>query len=71
MLHYFPNDRIAVQYNNTSANVILKSPGMIYSKEFQENRAKVVEMLHGVVVNVTYELHDTLKKTDGVDEKIE
>ena len=44
---------------------------MIYSKEFQENRAKVVKMLHGVVVNVTYELHDTLKKDDDTDEKTE
>ena len=44
---------------------------MIDSKEFGENRAKVVEMLHSVVVNVTYELHDTLKKEDETESKDE
>merc|ERR1712010_361311 len=34
------------------------------AKEFDENRSKVVSMLHNVVVNVTYDLHDTLKKEE-------
>merc|ERR1712037_489641 len=42
------------------------------AKEFDENRSKVVSMLHNVVVNVTYDLHDTLKKEEEeVDTKTE
>ena len=44
---------------------------MIHRKEFDENRAQVVQMLHNVVVNVTYDLHDTLKKDVEVDTKTE
>ena len=44
---------------------------IIYRKEFEENRAQVVKMLHGVVVNVTYDLHDTLKKEEDAEAKVE
>ena len=49
------------------------SPTLIINrKEFDENRSKVVSMLHNVVVNVTYDLHDTLKKEEEeVDTKTE
>ena len=71
MLCCFPNDTSVTPYINVNAAVIFTSPDMIYSKEFQENRVKVAKMLHGVVVNVMYELHDTLKKDDDTDEKTE